>query len=150
MTAFAASPVLDPPIARRIPRIDPAADILKRMAAMQRIRRMSRLLDTRWKIPGTQWRFGLDPLIGLIPGVGALVTLGASIYLLTQARTVGAPWPVMLGMMGNVAVDFVAGEIPVAGDIFDFAFKAHIRNLHMLERWMARAETPATNIVVTS
>jgi hypothetical protein len=117
---------------------------------MQRIRRLSKVLDTRWRIPGTPWRFGIDPLIGLVPAVGGVITLGASIYLLAQARKVGAPWPLMSGMIGNVAVDFLVGEVPIVGDIFDFAFKAHIRNLRMLEKWVARTDSPSANIAATA
>jgi hypothetical protein len=118
--------------------IDPAAAILDRYAALQRIRRLTRWLDTRWTIPGTSWRFGLDPLLGLIPGVGGVVTLGVSVYLLTESKRQGVPWPIMAMMVVNVALDFVLGEIPILGDIFDFAFKAHVRNLNLLERWLTR------------
>ena len=119
--------------------MEPAAVVLHRMATLQRIRRMTRWLDTQWRIPGTSWRFGLDPLLGLIPGLGDVITLCVSIWLLVEARRIGAPGTIMLGMIGNVALDFVIGEIPILGDIFDFAFKAHVRNLALLERWHARA-----------
>jgi hypothetical protein len=118
--------------------IDEAAAILKDYAALQRIRRLTRWFDTRWTIPGTRWRFGLDPLLGLVPVVGDLATLAASAFALVEARRIGAPWPLMLTMIGNVALDFLIGEIPIVGDVFDFAFKAHVRNLRLLERWMAR------------
>jgi len=118
--------------------IDPAVAILDRYAALQRIRRLTRWLDTRWTIPGTRWRFGLDPLLGLVPGIGDVITLGVSIYLLREARRLGAAWPLMMAMIGNVALDFVIGEIPIVGDIFDFAFKAHVRNLRLLENWLSR------------
>jgi hypothetical protein len=70
--------------------------------------------------------------------VGGLVTLAMSIWLLAEAQRIGAPAGLMLRMIGNVALDFLIGEIPIVGDIFDFAFKAHVRNLGLLEKWLAR------------
>lgn len=122
---------------------DPAAAILDRYAALQRIRRLTRWLDTRWTIPGTRWRFGLDPLLGLIPGIGDVITLGIAIVPLREARRIGAPPSLMVKMIGNIALDFLVGEIPVLGDICDFAFKAHVRNLRLLERWLSRATASA-------
>ncbi len=118
--------------------MEPAAVILQRYAAVRRIRGLTRLLDTRWTFPGTRWRFGLDPLLGLIPVAGGVITLGMSIWLLVEARRIGVPRRLMLSMVGNIALDFLVGEIPLAGDVFDFAFKAHVRNLNMLEKWLAR------------
>jgi reactive intermediate/imine deaminase len=120
--------------------IEPAAAILHRYAALRRIRAVTRLLDTRWTIPGTRWRFGLDPLLGLVPVVGGVVTLCVSIWLLIESRRIGAPRRLMLAMVGNVALDFLVGEVPIVGDIFDFMFKAHVRNLKMLEKWLTRQE----------
>jgi reactive intermediate/imine deaminase len=119
--------------------MEPAAVILDRYAAIRRIRGLSRLLDTHWTLPGTRWRFGLDPLLGLVPVVGDVVTLGISVWLLIEARRIGAPGRLMARMTVNVVLDFLLGEIPVLGDVFDFVFKAHIRNLTMLENWMARS-----------
>jgi len=126
------------------PGIDPAAPILQRYAALQRLRRISRWFDTRWSVPGTggRWRFGLDPLLGLVPVVGDLLTLGVSIYTMLEARRLGVPARLLWAMAGNVALDFIVGEIPIVGDLFDFAFKAHVRNLHMLERWTQRTSPP--------
>lgn len=101
------------------------------------MRRLTRWLDTRWTIPGTRWRFGLDPLLGLVPVVGDVVSCGFSAWSLVEARRAGAPWPLMLSMAGNIILDFVVGAIPLLGDVFDFAFKAHVRNLRMLEKWLA-------------
>ena len=130
--------------------MEPAAVVLNRMAALHRIRRVTRWLDTRWKIPGTNWRFGLDPLLGLVPGLGDVITLCISIWLLVEARRIGVPGGIMLGMIGNIALDFLIGEIPILGDIFDFAFKAHVRNLAMIEKWLARAAPQATATMLTA
>jgi hypothetical protein len=131
--------------------MEPAAEVVARLAAIQRIRRLTRVLDTRWRLPGTNWRFGLDPLLGLIPGLGDVLTLVVSIYMLSEAKRLGVGGGLMLAMIGNVALDFLVGEIPIVGDLFDFAFKSHVRNLSMLEKWLAReagaANTPTDGVV---
>lgn len=102
---------------------------------LQRVRALSRVLDDLVRIPGTRFRFGLDPLIGLVPGLGdAAGAVFAGIILLAGVR-LGAPPIVLLRMAGNVALDAVVGAIPVAGDVFDFGFKANRRNLALLERY---------------
>jgi hypothetical protein len=131
--------------------IEPAAVILKRYAALRRIRGITRLLDTRWRLLGTKWKFGLDPLVGLIPVMGGVFTLAMAIWIMIECRRIGAPRRVLLAMSANIALDFLLGEIPLAGDVFDFAFKAHDRNLRMLERWLTRNNsTPAGTAVPAS
>lgn len=108
---------------------------------LQRVRALSRVLDDLVRIPGTRFRFGLDPLIGLVPGLGdAAGAVFAGIILLAGVR-LGAPPIVLLRMAGNIALDAVVGAIPVAGDVFDFGFKANRRNLALLERY---ERTPAS------
>lgn len=113
------------------------------MAALHRIRKVTRWLDSRWTIPGTHWRFGLDPLVGLLPAAGAVITAAAGVYLLLESRRVGAPWTLITRMVGNLLIDAILGEVPVAGDAFDVAFKAHVRNLKLLERWLEQESHPA-------
>ncbi len=67
------------------------------------------------------------------------MTVAAGIYLLIESRRVGAPWTIIAQMAGNLVIDAIVGEAPLVGDIFDFAFKAHVRNLRLLERWLERA-----------
>lgn len=105
-------------------------------AAFARYALLSRLLDEAFRIPGTRWRFGLDALIGLMPVAGDVVGALAGIYGLWVARSLGVPIPVQLRMLANVALDALVGTLPLVGDTFDFAFKAHVRNRRLLERWV--------------
>ena len=92
----------------------------------------SRLLDTRYRIPGTKIRFGLDFLLGLIPGAGDLIGMGMSgVLVLTMARY-GASGKVVAKMLGNVALDTFVGSIPIVGDLFDLAYKSNYRNLKLM------------------
>ncbi|MGF1513274.1 MAG: DUF4112 domain-containing protein [Elainellaceae cyanobacterium] len=105
-----------------------------RLKTLNRIRRFSRLMDTAIGIPGTKFRIGLDPIIGLLPGVGDLATTGLSVYVLVMAARFRLPMPLLRGMIFNVALEAVLGSIPVVGDVFDAFFKANIRNLAVLEQ----------------
>jgi hypothetical protein len=96
-----------------------------------------RLFDEAIQIPGTRWRFGLDFLLGLIPGAGDVAGAMAALWGVWLARQIGAPPAVQIRMLGNVALDAVGGAIPVLGDLFDLAFRAHVRNRVLLERWLA-------------
>ena len=98
------------------------------------LRRISQLLDSAFEIPGTGYRIGLDPVIGLVPWVGDLVSPLFTIALLWQAREMALPRVVQLRMVINVAIDALVGAIPVAGDLFDFAWKANDMNMALLER----------------
>jgi hypothetical protein len=95
---------------------------------------LTRLLDDRFRIPGTSIRFGLDGLIGLVPGVGDVATTAVSLYLVYRARALGAPKAVLARMIVNILADTAVGAIPLLGDIFDVAFKANRRNLDLLCR----------------
>ncbi len=95
---------------------------------------MSRLLDTAIRVPGTNMRFGLDALIGLIPGVGDVVGAGMSGFIILTAARLGAPPSVLVRMLANVGLDAVVGAVPLAGDLFDVAWRANTRNAALLER----------------
>lgn len=97
---------------------------------------LSYLLDRAFRVPGTQWRFGLDALIGLIPGLGDILGSLVGAYSLWIARQLGAPAAIQARMVMNLAIDGIVGLVPLAGDLFDFAFKAHSRNQALLERWL--------------
>jgi hypothetical protein len=105
---------------------------------LRRIKRIAWLTDTAWRIPFTKMRFGLDPLMGLIPGVGDGVMLLVSVYTLMLAHKAGAPSNLLLRMGANVAVDFGAGSIPVVGDLFDLYFKSNVRNLSLLTEFIEK------------
>ena len=107
------------------------SDRLRRLAALQRV---AQLLDSAFPVPGTTYRIGLDPILGLIPGLGDLVSPLFTIAILWQARDLRIPRVVQFRMIINVAIDAIAGAVPFIGDLVDFAWKANLRNLALLER----------------
>lgn len=94
---------------------------------------LAKLMDAQFKIPGTDIRFGLDGLIGLIPGAGDLSTFAVSGYMLWIMANNGASGYVLARMVLNVVIDAVVGAIPIIGDLFDIAFKANIRNMRLMQ-----------------
>ena len=110
-------------------------------ARLKRVRLLSRLLDEQFRIPGTTQRIGLDGLLGLIPGVGDAVGALLSAYILYEAIRLGAPRTVLLRMVANIGIDTVVGAIPVAGDIFDVAWKANKKNAALLHAYLASQRT---------
>ncbi len=111
---------------------------LTREQRMARLDALARLLDVAFILPGTNIRYGIDGIIGLIPVVGDLITTAISLWLVREARALGAPWHITARMLGNVALDGVVGMVPLAGDAFDVMFRANIRNMRLLRRWMDR------------
>lgn len=106
--------------------------------------RLAQLLDTSFRIPGTRIRFGLDPILGLVPGLGDAIAALIGGYIVWAAVRAGAPVLIVGRMLANVAVDAIVGAVPVAGTVFDIAFKAHRRNARMLVDWThSRAATEA-------
>lgn len=93
---------------------------------------ISKLMDAQFTVPGTNFKFGLDGIIGLIPGAGDISTFAISAYLLSIMAKNGASGYVMARMVVNVIIDAIFGMIPVLGDIFDIAFKANMRNLKLM------------------
>ena len=105
-----------------------------------RIEWLSSLLDTAIVVPGTNFRFGFDALIGLVPGIGDIVSTVLSLYIVREARALGAPPLLIARMLANVALDGVVGAVPVAGDLFDAAFRANRRNVALLRADLDRVE----------
>ncbi len=110
-----------------------------RAERIARIDRLATLLDTRFAIPFTKFRFGADSLIGLAPGVGDAVTTALALYIVYEAHRLGAPKTVLARMLGNVAIDGMVGIVPVAGDVFDVMFRANRRNVRILREHLERA-----------
>lgn len=99
------------------------------------LRSYARVMDDLFQIPGTKFRFGLDPLLGLIPWVGDLATGAFSgLILLTMVRH-GVSGAVILRMTGNILLDYLLGSVPVLGDLFDVGFQANRRNIVLLEQF---------------
>lgn len=110
---------------------------------VERLRRLAEELDRRWRLPGTPIRFGWDAVLGLVPGIGDAIPLllGATIPLV--AVRCGVPLPVVARMVANLGVDAFLGAVPVIGDLFDIAWKAHRRNLRLLEAALANPRRAA-------
>ena len=102
---------------------------------VQAYRLIARLFDQAFRIPGTRWRFGLDPILGLIPVAGDLAGALAGFYGIWVASKLGAPASIQLRMAANLIVDDVIGSVPLIGDLVDFGLKAHVRNVELLARW---------------
>jgi Domain of unknown function (DUF4112) len=105
---------------------------------LARIDALARLLDVAFVLPGTNIRYGIDGIIRLVPVVGDLVASAFSLWLVREARALGAPWHLTARMLGNVALEGAVGLVPVAGDAFDVLFRANMRNVRLLRNWMER------------
>lgn len=110
-----------------------------RNTGIQRARAMARLLDSAARVPGTNIRFGLDAVLGLVPGLGDAAGAAFSGYLILLGSRTGLPKHVITRMVANVAVDTIVGAVPVLGDLFDVAWKSNSRNLALLEEFSAPA-----------
>ena len=107
----------------------------------QRLEKLAWVLDSIIPIPGTNWRIGLDGLIGLGPGVGDISAGVISTYILYQALRMGVPTMVVGRMLLNIVMESVIGVIPFFGDLFDFAFKANKRNVELLREYVDQPDT---------
>jgi Domain of unknown function (DUF4112) len=96
---------------------------------LQKIARLTKLMDSQFKIPGTKFSFGLDPLIGLVPGLGSVIDYAISAYLLIAMIQNGASGRTVAKMFLNISIDGIVGAIPVLGNVFDFFYKANRKNL---------------------
>ena len=106
--------------------------------ALERYRALAHALDARWRMPLLGVRFGWDAVIGLVPGLGdALAGLLGS-YGLYVGWRLGAPAVVLARMLLNLVIETVVGSVPVAGDLFDIGFRADLRNVALLDRWLER------------
>ena len=108
-----------------------------------RLREWAALLDTAYRVPGTGIRFGWDPILGLIPGLGDLVGPLFSAVILVTAVQLGVPRVVQVRMLLTALIDVLVGVIPVVGDLFDVVWKASQWNLELLERHAHRPQPPS-------
>jgi hypothetical protein len=106
-------------------------------ATLERLERLAYWLDDRFRVPGTRFRVGLDGLVGLVPGVGDVVTNALTAYIVYQAWRLGIPRRVLLRMLGNLGIDTLVGIVPVAGDLLDLGFKANRRNVRLLRQHLS-------------
>jgi hypothetical protein len=123
-------------------------------ARLDHLRELSRLFDSSIPVPGTDYRIGLDPVLGLLPVVGDVPGATVSAYIVAEAAGMGVPRATLARMLFNLVVDAVVGSVPVVGDLFDAVWKANQRNVALLE---ARVDDPTAGhadrrflLVVTS
>ena len=122
---------------------------VERLKTLNRIRRLSRLMDTAIGIPGTRFRIGLDPILGLVPGAGDLVSTAFSAYIIFLAARFGLPRELLGKMLLNIGLETVVGSVPLLGDWFDAYYKSNMRNLALLEEHL-QAEEPELHVVSTA
>ncbi len=103
---------------------------------LERLDRFSYYTDSNIRVPFTEFRFGLSPLIGLIPGVGDFAGLILSLYVLYEAKKVGADRSVKRKMIRNMLIEFFVGMVPIFGDAFDAVFKANTKNTTLLRNYL--------------
>ena len=105
-----------------------------RAEADRSLEQLSRWMDGLFRVPGTGWRFGLDALVGLVPGVGDLATTAVSFYILASGARYRVPKVTLLRMGMNIGLDFLLGVVPVVGDLFDFAWKSNEMNMELIRK----------------
>lgn len=115
---------------------------LKRIAdsRLSQARALAKLLDRAVRIPGTNITFGLDAVLGLVPGGGDIAGAIFSAWLLMLGAKMGVPRHILARMVANIAIDTVGGSVPLIGDLFDVAWKSNTRNLALLEQF---ADSPS-------
>ena len=109
----------------------------------RRLSRLAWLLDSSIPLPGTRFRFGVDAILGLIPGLGDVLGVLLSSYIVREAARLGAPPSVLVRMTFNVAVEGIVGLVPFAGDVFDAVWKANQRNYALLDAHLTHPERTA-------
>lgn len=110
--------------------------------AVRRMRTVARLLDESIRVPGTSFRVGIDPILGVLPGAGDTVAAGLSLYIVMESARLGVSTATLLRMLGNIAVDTVGGSIPLLGSVFDAVWKANRRNVELAVRELATDPGP--------
>lgn len=113
----------------------------QRTDRLRRVQRLAKLMDSSLSVPGLPIKFGLDSLLGLIPGVGDVVTATIGGWVIREAYRAGAPKRLMAQMLANVTVDTAIGTIPVVGDMFDIYWKSNVRNARLLARHLEVSES---------
>ena len=117
-------------IGTKAPVTDPAE---RKRRARERLIALSKLLDGAVEVPFLRTRVGLDALLGIVPVAGDLLSAALGLYLVAQARELGASRWLQARMVGNLLLDAAVGAVPIAGDLADVYFKAHRRNLKLLQ-----------------
>lgn len=115
-------------------------------AAVRRIQVVAELLDESVRIPGAEYRVGIDPLIGVVPVAGDVVSAGISMYIVLESARLGVSYTTLVLMIANVSIDTVGGSIPVVGEVFDAAWKANKWNLTLVFEDLATGTEPFEDV----
>ena len=116
---------------------------MKEQRGLELMRKWARIFDSAFQIPGTKIRFGIDPILGFIPGIGDLASPLLSLFMVWHGFKLRVPKVVLARMVLNALIDAIAGVVPVAGDLFDFGWKATAWNLALLERHAMPGQPPS-------
>jgi hypothetical protein len=114
------------------------ADTGSLRARLERLDWLANLLDVAFVVPGTPIRFGVEAILRLVPGIGDAAASALSVYVLYEASRLGIPKLLLARMVANVVVEGVAGAVPIAGDLFDVAWRANRRNVALLREYFER------------
>lgn len=112
----------------------PIPNLSTQAKKLSRLRRLSQILDNAIPIPGTKQRIGIDPIIGMLPGGGDLVTGALGAYIILESARMGIDREIIGKMVGNIVLDAIAGTVPIVGDFFDMGWKANVKNIALLEK----------------
>jgi Domain of unknown function (DUF4112) len=112
------------------------ADTLR--GRLERLDWLANILDVAFVVPGTSIRFGVEAILRLVPGIGDAAASALSVYVLYEASRLGIPKTLLARMIANVVIEGLAGAVPVAGDVFDVAWRANRRNVALLREYFAR------------
>jgi hypothetical protein len=112
----------------------------------RRLEAMEALLERAFVVPGTNYRVGLDAVVGLVPVTGDIVTTAMGAWLVWEARNLGMSKFHLIRMSGNLGVDALIGAIPFVGDAFDLVFRSNTRNLRIVKRWLDKNH-PETRVI---
>ncbi len=117
----------------QFPRQSPHSPDDLKLSTLRRVRRLSHLLDNAFPIPGTSYRIGLDPLLGLLPGGGDFLGATLSAYIVLEGARLGLPRHILGQMVTNIIFETIAGSVPVLGDLVDATWKANAKNIAIME-----------------
>ena len=117
-----------------------------RQSIRRRVEAMELLLERSMVVPGTNYRIGLDTIVGLVPVVGDLITAAMGSYIVWEARNLGLPKWKLWHMMGRIGMDTAIGAVPLVGDAFDLVYRSTSRNLRTIRKHLDKHH-PATHTI---
>lgn len=112
------------------------------------LRKFAFYMDEAFTIPGTNFKVGLDALLGLIPGIGDVIGAVMSTWIVIGALRHRVPARVIMRMVLNIMIDLFVGAVPVAGDVFDFLYEENVKNMRLLEKHRDRRRPPRSTAAI--